>query len=137
MKKVILGICGAAIIALAAVNVNLALNSGSNANLTLASMFSLAKGEEPSNQVCQTLIVDHGYITGFCPYNGFQEVVTGAYQVYECQINQYATYQNSTCETGSGVSSYSFHLVGGLCLRDYKYDTYTPPQTMFCPVIRP
>ena len=45
MKKVLLCIVGAAIIVLAAVNVNLALNSGSNANLTLANIASLAKGE--------------------------------------------------------------------------------------------
>jgi len=45
MKKVILGIFGAAIIALAAVNLNLTLNSGSNVDLTIASLVSLAKGE--------------------------------------------------------------------------------------------
>jgi len=45
MKKVFLGIVGAAIIALAAINLNLALNSDSNVNLTLASVVSLAKEE--------------------------------------------------------------------------------------------
>ena len=134
MKKVFLVVIGAVIIALAAINLNIALNSESNANLTLASVFSLAKGEEPWDQVCQTLIVDHGYTTGICPGTS-QIVVTSTYQVYECQINQYATYQNSTCQTGTETTTYSYRLVGGICLRDYNEDSHTPPQTIFCPII--
>ena len=52
MKKIVLSICAAAIIGLAVINLNLALNSESNANLTLASIISLAKGEDPSGKGC-------------------------------------------------------------------------------------
>ena len=45
MKKVTLGICAVAIIFLVALNLNLALNSDSMVNVTLASIVSLASPE--------------------------------------------------------------------------------------------
>ena len=52
MKKIILYICGAAIIALAAINMNFAHKSESNANLSLESLISLAKGEDGVKGKC-------------------------------------------------------------------------------------
>ena len=49
MKKVILCICGAAIIALAAVNVNLALKSGKFAKFSRAHVLALADPEDPEH----------------------------------------------------------------------------------------
>lgn len=52
MKKKLLFICVAAIIILAAVNVNFAFNSGSDVNLSLASIMALARGETYYCSVC-------------------------------------------------------------------------------------
>ena len=49
MKKIILYVIGTAIIAMAVVNLNLALNSGKFANWTLANTVSLAQQESCQN----------------------------------------------------------------------------------------
>ena len=139
MKKVILGICSAAIIALAVVNVNLALNSGSNANLTLASMFSLANGEEPGSVACRTLLVEHGFTNGFCPglhSNTSQLVVLSAYNIYECDSRLLNYVPNATCQTGTETWIYKYNVVGIMCIRDYNETIYTPQKTISCPYKR-
>jgi hypothetical protein len=45
MKKIVLSIVGAAVIGIAAMNVNLALQGKKGTNLTLTGLFSMAQGE--------------------------------------------------------------------------------------------
>ena len=59
-KKIVLVICGAAIIAMAAINVNFALNSGKPANLSLVSLFSLANGENGNSGYARVGLEDLG-----------------------------------------------------------------------------
>jgi hypothetical protein len=47
MKKIIISFCIAAIVAMAAVNVNIALNSEKTSGLSLAGLLSLAQQENP------------------------------------------------------------------------------------------
>lgn len=50
MKKILLSVCAAAIVALAVINLNLVLNSEYDIDFTLASIVSLANGENPENE---------------------------------------------------------------------------------------
>lgn len=63
MKKVVLCVCAGALVTATAVNVNLALNSGSYPDLTLTNIVSLTQGENPGG-------------SGGCPTTGGSEIQT-------------------------------------------------------------
>jgi len=84
-KKCIFGVCGAAIIALAAVNLNLAFKGGDGANLSLAKLFSIANNESEVDRMCKQ---EYSY----------QEFTGGAEEKWWCERGP-----NPVCVVGLNV----------------------------------
>ena len=86
MKKALLGVITVAIVALAAVNVNLSFNGDSKINATLASIFSVAQNEQGNGNCSQNETVwDEGWwmsINYICEY-GFEPKCAVGYKLYE------------------------------------------------------
>jgi hypothetical protein len=98
MKKIVLSIVGAAVIGIAAMNVNLALQGEKGTNLTLAGLFSLADNEsEDIPEGCKT--VGTTCSSGYWEGNAYHE--TSATVTASCDKGS-----DSTCGSGSVTTNY-------------------------------
>jgi len=97
MKRKLIFICAAAIIVLAAVNVNLAFNSDSNVNLSLTSIEALARGETLYCSVC-------GEQVDACRCSPAITCDYGSCYGTQCHHNTY----NWSCPCAANGNPYSF-----------------------------